>query len=104
MSSWTSPVPSARVAELTGGSAPPAGLDFDRQESLPGVSSCGVLHERQADLQHVVVDFELELHPQFLDTADNPLSGAPLDSGPEKATVSGLSVCSDCTGPTSELE
>ncbi|CAK9263989.1 unnamed protein product [Sphagnum jensenii] len=55
MSSWISPVPSARVAELTGGSAPPAGLDFDRQESLPGVSSCGVLHERQADLQHVVV-------------------------------------------------
>jgi hypothetical protein len=55
MSSWISPVPAARVAELTGGSAPPAGLDFDRQESLPGVSSCGVLHERQADLQHVVV-------------------------------------------------
>jgi hypothetical protein len=49
-------------------------------------------------------DFELELHPQFLDTADNPLSGKPLDSGPEKATVSGLSVCSDCTQPTSELE
>lgn len=55
MSSWISPVPAARVAELTGGSAPPAGLDFDRQESLPGVSSCRVLHERQADLQHVVV-------------------------------------------------
>jgi hypothetical protein len=49
-------------------------------------------------------DFELELHPQFLDTADNPLSGEPLDSGPEKATVSGLSVRSDCTRPTSELK
>jgi hypothetical protein len=39
-------------------------LDFNfihgvcRQESLPGVSSCGVLHERQADLQHVVVGRE----------------------------------------------
>jgi hypothetical protein len=56
------------------------------------------------DLQIFHRDFELELQPQFLDTADNSLSGEPLDSGPEKATVSGLSVCSDCTGPTSELE
>lgn len=37
MSSWISPVPAARVAELTGGSAPPAGLDFDRRELAWGV-------------------------------------------------------------------
>jgi hypothetical protein len=35
-------MPAVRVVVLTGGSATPTCLDFNRQESLPWVSSCGV--------------------------------------------------------------